>query len=230
MSTPTSSPAPLVRVVALSAGVSTPSATRLLVDRVQAQLHGDLTTDGYSVHLTTLDLGTLAADVARALVGGPSSPALHGAFDALAAADVIVAGAPIYKAGISGLFKSFVDLIDDDLLLGKTVILAATAGTARHALVVDDHLRPLFAFMRTVTAPTSVFAAPDDWADPALGRRIRRATREAMALYRVEMTAEVAHSWDAYQHSFGSVQSQRAGHDSELDFTTPLMRLAAGGS
>ena len=100
-------------------------------------------------------------------------------------ADGIIAAAPVYKAGASGLFTSFFHVLDNDLLIGKPVVLAATAGTARHALVADDQMRSLFAFLRTLTAPTSLFAAPEDWSDPALNKRVDRAAlagRDAVLL------------------------------------------------
>src|SRR4029453_16493729 len=90
----------------------------------------------------------------------------------LAEADGIVASTPVYAAGASGLFTSFFQVLDSDLLIAKPVVVAATAGTARHALVVDQQLRSLFAYLRTMTVPTSLFAAPEDWSDPALAQRI----------------------------------------------------------
>ena len=54
-------------------------------------------------------------------------------------------------------------MLDDDLLIAKPVLLAATAGSSRHALVIDEQMRPLFAYMRALTLPTSVFAGPEDW-------------------------------------------------------------------
>jgi FMN reductase len=220
-----------MRIVIINGGTSIPSSTRMLAERLAAQVHQTALAEGHVVETVALELAPLAGDVATALVGGPISSAVQGAFNALADADIVIAGAPIYKAGISGLFKSFLDVMDNDLLVAKTVVLAATAGSARHALVVDDHLRPLFAFMRAITAPTSVFAAPDDWADPSLGRRLRRAAREAVSLHRAGLADDVGtHSWDSYQHSFGTTRSQRSDRDTDLDFDTPLMRLAAGGS
>jgi FMN reductase len=222
---------PTVAVALLSGGVSSPSSTRMLVDRLGGGVHQAFTSEGYAVSTTAIELAPLATDLATALLGGLTSPSLRRAFDALADADVVVAGAPIYKAGISGLFKSFLDVLDNDLLVGKTVLLAATAGSPRHALVVDDHLRPLFAFMRAVTAPTSVFAAPEDWADPLLMRRLQRAGHEAMAIHRAGLAEEVSgRSWDSYQHAFDSVQQRRNDRGTDPVFDTALMRLAAGGS
>jgi FMN reductase len=114
----------------------------------------------------------------RALMTGFSEAKVQSAIDTLAAADAVVVGTPIYKAGISGLLKSFIDIIDNDLLIAKPTILAATAGTARHAMVVDEQMRPLFAFLRALPVPTSVFAAPEDWSAPKLGSRIDRAATE----------------------------------------------------
>jgi FMN reductase len=63
---------------------------------------------------------------------------LQAAIEQIATADAVIAAAPVYKAGISGLFKSFVDVLDNDLLVAKPVLLAATTGSSRHAHVVDE--------------------------------------------------------------------------------------------
>ena len=221
----------IVRLVLISGGISEPSSTRLLADRMGTTLIDALAADDVEVRTSIIELAPLSADIGAALVGGISSAQLASAMSTLAEADIIVASTPIYKGGMSGLFKSFVDVMDNDLLVGKTVLLAATAGSARHAMVVDDHMRPLFAFMRAVTAPTSVFAAPDDWADPSLGRRLKRAATEAVALYRSGLEQHVVQqSWDGYQHQFGSSSVHAEDNADGIDFDTPLMRLAAGGS
>ncbi|WP_205696894.1 CE1759 family FMN reductase [Conexibacter sp. SYSU D00693] len=217
-----------VRVVVLSAGTSDPSTTRLLADRVASKVVEVLGRDGRQATVATVELAPLATDAAAALVGGPHSAALDEAVGLLAGADVVVASTPVYKAGVSGLFKTFADVLDDDLLVGTTVVLAATAGSARHAMVVDDHLRPLFAFLRAVAVPTSVFAAPEDWSDAALGRRVERAAVEAAALAGVERTI-AGGAWGHYQHQFDSRAQRPDGVETSVDFDTPLMRLAAGG-
>jgi len=80
------------------------------------------------------------------------------------------------------VLTSFFQILDTDLLIAKPVVLAATAGTARHALVVDEQLRSMFAYLRTTVVPTSLFAAPEDWSDPALTSRIDRAALELVLL------------------------------------------------
>ena len=118
-------------------------------------------------------------------------------------------------------------MLDNDLLIGKPVVLAATAGTVRHALVVDDQMRALFAFMRALTVPTSLFAAPEDWGDPALNKRVDRAAFEHVLLMESGFARKIRdESWQSYQHESGDV----AGEEDQIDLDTDLMRLATGGT
>jgi FMN reductase len=164
------------RLVVISAGTGNPSSTRQLSDRLAQKSLDLLETAGTPATISVIELGPLAVDTARAAVAGFPGETLKEAIDRIAAADAIIAATPIYKAGISGLFKTFVDVLDNDLIVAKPVLLAATGGTARHALVIDDQLRPLFAYMRALTLPTSVYAAPEDWGtrDRARGAGARR--------------------------------------------------------
>ena len=148
------------RLLVVSAGTSDPSSTRLLADRIASRAAALAARRGNTVTISVIELRELAADIASALTSQLVTPKLEQAITALRQADGIVASTPVYKAGASGLFTSFFQVLDNDLLIGKPVVLAATAGTARHALVADDQMRPLFAFLRTLPAPTSVFAAP----------------------------------------------------------------------
>jgi len=147
-------------------------STRLLADRVAQRTLDVLRDSGTSANVSVIGLAPIASEIAQSLVAGFPREKVQAALERLTKADAIVASTPVYKAGISGLFKSFADLIDDDLLIAKPVILAATGGTARHAMVVDDQLRPLFAFLRAIPVPTSLYAAPEDWGSPELGKRI----------------------------------------------------------
>ena len=215
-----------MNLVVLSAGTGNPSSTRQLADRI-AQKALDLL-PGSTV--SVIELGPLAADTARAAVAGFPGEPVQGAIDRLARADAIIAASPVYKAGISGLFKTFVDILDNDLLVAKPVLLAATGGTPRHALVIDDQLRPLFAYMRALTLPTSVYAAPEDWGTTELGKRIERAATELAVIVRAGVEQQIADdAWSGYQHQFAG-NATRAQHTAaDLDFDSPLMRLAAGG-
>src|ERR1700761_4953971 len=169
-------------LVVVSGGTSDPSSTRMLADRTAQRVVALAEQRGAMVRTRVIDLRELAADITTALTSQLITPKLQMAVDALAAADGLIAAAPVYKAEASGLFTSFFHVLDNDLLIGKPAVLAATAGTARHALVVDDQMRPLFAYLRALPVPPSLFAAPEDWSDSALGARIDRAATELLLL------------------------------------------------
>ena len=211
----------------VSAGTSDPSSTRLLADRIASRVAALAARRGHTVQVSVIELRELAADIASALTSQLITPKLEQAIAVLRQADGIVASTPVYKAGPSGLFTSFFHVLDNDLLIGKPVALAATAGTARHALVADDQMRPLFAFLRALAVPTSVFAAPEDWSDPALASRADRAAFELVLLMESGFARAIRdESWQGYQHQFGSA----GGTETAIDLDTDLMRLATGGS
>src|ERR1700750_859286 len=200
------------RLVLVSAGTSDPSSTRLLAVRTADRVKALAARRGHEVTVGVIELREIAADISTALVSQLITPRLQQAITALAEADGIVAAAPVYKASPSGLFSSFFHVLDNDLLIGKPVVLAATAGTARHALVADDQMRPMFAYLRTMTAPTSVFAAP----------RV-----ELVLLMESGFAGQIKdESWQSYQHEFGSA----GGTETAIDLDTDMMRLATGGS
>ena len=130
------------RLAVVSAGTRDPSSTRLLADRTADRAAAILTGNGNTVTVSVIELREISADISTALVTQLVTPKLQQAIDILGEADGIIASTPVYKAAPSGLFTSFFDVLDNDLLIGKPVILAATAGTARHALVADDQMRP----------------------------------------------------------------------------------------
>ena len=215
------------RLVVVSAGTSDPSSTRLLADRTAGRVKALADRHGRAVTVSVIELREIAADISTALVSQLVTPRLRQAITALGEADGIVAAAPVYKACPSGLFSSFFHVLDNDLLIAKPVVLAATAGTARHALVADDQMRPMFAYLRAMTAPTSLFAAPEDWSDPALNTRIDRAARELVLLMESGLEGKIKdEAWLSYQHEYGSA----GGTETGIDLDTDLMRLATGGS
>jgi FMN reductase len=215
------------RLAVVSAGTSDPSSTRLLADRTAERAVALAARHQNTVTVSVIELRELAADITTALTSQLVTPKLQQAITALGEADGLIAAAPVYKAGPSGLFTSFFGVLDNDLLIAKPVVLAATAGTARHALVADEAMRPMFAYLRTMTAPTSLFAAPEDWSDPALATRIDRAALELVLLMESGFARAIKdQSWASYQHEYGSANST----DVAIDLHTDLMRLAAGGS
>ncbi|MFI7357992.1 CE1759 family FMN reductase [Streptomyces avidinii] len=162
-----------MKLVVVSAGLSSPSSTRLLADRLTAA-----TLDRVDAEPEVVELRELAAEIAQHFVTGFPPARLAAALDAVAAADGLIAVTPVFAASYSGLFKSFFDLIDKDALTGKPVLLGATGGTARHSLVTEHALRPLFTYLRALVLPTAVYAASEDWGEQGLDRRITRAGTE----------------------------------------------------
>ncbi|WP_405752724.1 FMN reductase [Streptomyces sp. NBC_00012] len=177
-----------MKLIAVSAGLSTPSSTRLLADRLIESARGELAAQGHTVPTEVIELRELARDVANHLVTGFPPSRLAAAIDAVTEADGLIVVTPVFTASYSGLFKSFFDLIDPDALTGKPVVIAATGGTARHSLVLEHALRPLFAYLRAAVVPTAVYAASEDWGSggdeytDGLPARIRRAGGELAAL------------------------------------------------
>ena len=167
----------------VSAGLSVPSSTRLLADRLTAATVAALRERGVAATVEVVELREHARDLADNLVTGFPNGNLRTALDTVAGADGLIAVTPIFSASYSGLFKTFFDVLDRDALTGKPVLVGATAGTARHSLALEHALRPLFAYLRAVVAPTAVFAASEDWGsgestDHNLVERIDRAAGE----------------------------------------------------
>ena len=215
------------RLAVVSAGTGEPSATRLLADRTAERAVSLAAGRANAVAVSVIELREISADISTALVSQLITPKLQQVIDILAETDGIIAATPVYKAGPSGLFTSFLHVLDNDLLIGKPVVLAATAGTARHALVADDQMRPLFAYLRSLTVPTALFAAPEDWGDPALNTRIDRAALELVLLMESGFAGKIKdESWRSYQHEYGSA----GGTQTDIDLDTDLMRLATGGA
>lgn len=175
-----------MRIVVVSAGLSVPSSTRLLGDRLAAVAAPAATApEPGRADVRVIELRDLAVEIAHTFTNGFPGPALAEAFDAVTGADGLIVVTPVFSASYSGLFKSFFDALsstDPDALAGTPVLIAATGGSARHSLVLDHALRPLFAYLRAVVVPTGVYAASEDWGAEGLDGRIARAAGELAAL------------------------------------------------
>ncbi|MFD5464450.1 FMN reductase [Kitasatospora sp. NPDC127059] len=176
------------KLAVVSAGLSKPSSTRLLADRLAESTVRRLAGEGREAEVTVIELRDLAVDIANNFVTGFPAAALREAIGTVTEADAVIAVTPIFTASYSGLFKSFFDLIDHDALTGKPVLIAATGGTPRHSLALEHAVRPLFSYLRAVVLPTAVYAATDDWGTAGdaltdgLPGRIDRAAGELAAL------------------------------------------------
>ncbi|WP_278255862.1 CE1759 family FMN reductase [Nocardioides convexus] len=140
-----------------------------------------VTARGRDVDVRHVELRPLAHALSDHLLTGFPTGDLAPAIDAVRHADALVVVTPVFSASYSGLFKTFFDVLEPGTLDGKPVVIAATAGTARHSLVLDHALRPLLAYLRAVVVPTGVFAAAEDFGatdDGSLDKRVQRAAGE----------------------------------------------------
>lgn len=172
-------------IAVVTAGLSQPSSTRLLADRLAKATDRALRLYDERTELVVVDLRELAHDITDHLLTGFPSPRLAEALDTVAKADGVIAVTPVFSASYSGLFKSFFDVLEDGALEGTPVLVAATAGTARHSLVLEFAMRPLFSYLRAVVVPTAVFGATEDFGSNAAGvlsERVERAARELAGL------------------------------------------------
>lgn len=140
-------------IAGLSGSFSRPSRTRALVEAAVNRAARVNNARSAVVDLTDFgpELGT-----ARRL--SDLSLVARGTADAIVGADALVVASPVYKGSYTGLFKHLIDLIDPLALVGKPVLLAATGGGDRHALVIEHQLRPLFGFFEAATLPTGLYA------------------------------------------------------------------------
>lgn len=167
-----------MKLVVVSAGLRNPSSTKLLADRLGEAASRAL--EGAEVrHIEVRDHAHAIAD---ALLTGFPTGDLKQALADVVEADALILVSPTFQASYAGLFKSFVDLIEEGTLRGTPVLLGATGGTERHSLVLDHALRPLVAHLGALAVPTGVFAATSDFGAPALDRRIERAAGDLATL------------------------------------------------
>jgi FMN reductase len=176
-----------MRLVAVTAGLSQPSSTRLLTDRLVLGTEREATARNREIGTQIVELREHAQDLVSNLVTGFPPSRLRAVIEATMSADGVIAVTPVFNASFSGLFKLFFDVLERDSLAGVPVLVAATGGTKRHSLVLDHAMRPLFAYVGADVVPTGVFAAPEDWAggtddaEAGLAQRIQRAARELAA-------------------------------------------------
>lgn len=171
-----------VKVVVLSAGINIPSSTRLLADAINKEVVSKAEAKGQSVDSVTFDLRNYAVDIANNMTSGFANPRLAQVINAVDSADILIAVTPVFTASMSGLFKSFFDVLDNKSLTGKTVIIGATGGSTRHSMVLDFSMRPMFNYLKANVMPTGIYAAPEDWSGSnGLQSRIEGASEEAMS-------------------------------------------------
>ena len=177
-----------LRVVAVSGGLQRPSKSAALTEHLL-----DLIAEEVPCEQRLVELGQLAPQLAGAVWRSQMSDTVERELAAVEQADVLVVATPVFRGSYSCLFKHFFDFIDQDALIDKPVLLAATGGSERHALMIDHQLRPLFSFFQARTLPLGVYATDKDFVDyrlqnEALIQRARLAVQRALPL--VELTRQ----------------------------------------
>ena len=199
------------RIAVVSGGLSDPSSTRLLAD-----LLGSATATALGgADVEVVELRPLAHAITDALLTGFPNAELAEAIETVTGADAVIAVTPVFSASYSGLFKSFFDILETGALEGMPVLVGATAGTARHSLVLEHALRPLFSYLHAVVVPTAVFAASEDWGtageSDALRRRVDRAAAELAALVESRPVAPRGDQFDRDVAAMGSFEDLLGG-------------------
>lgn len=171
-----------IKVVTVSGNLGARSRTRALIDAVVERVEAQT-----SIQRTDIVIGELAPELGTLTDPKAIPPRVAAALTAITSADLMVVGTPVYKGSYTGLFKHLIDFIDPNALGSVPVVLTATGGSPRHALVIEHQLRPLFGFFLAHTVPTGVFAQDSDFTDyrltsPDIAARAARAADEAVRI------------------------------------------------
>ncbi|MCZ0708897.1 MULTISPECIES: FMN reductase [Microbacterium] len=209
------------RIAVVSAGLSNPSSTRMLADRLAAETVKALAERDIEATVDVIELRDHAHDITNNMLTGFAPPALETAINTVVSADALIAVTPIFSTSYSGLFKSFIDVLDPDALTGKPVLIGANAGTPRHSLAIDYAIRPLFAYLHAEAVSTGVFAASSDWGGAGddvapLAKRVEKGARELAEAVARREAATVVDPFDPATYlgegrSFGHMLGGLAG-------------------
>ena len=177
-----------LKIAAVIGSFQRPSRTAALVEALLERFAERLPVDIDVIEIS---------DIGKALGGAFSVSALPEAvrrqFAAVESADFLIVAAPVFRGTYPGLFKHFFDLVGQNALVDTPVLLAATGGSDRHALVLEHQLRPLFSFFQALTLPIGVYATESDFANyqiisEPLQARIRLAAERAAPLFGASAT------------------------------------------
>lgn len=172
-----------LNVVAVSGGAYRPSRTLVLAQALVAELGEHL-----NINARIIELGDIARPLGAALSRQELPAEVEEQLLAIESADLLIVATPVYRGSYPGLLKHLFDLVDINGLIDTPVLLAATGGSDRHALVLDHQLRPLFSFFQALTLPIGVYASEGDFSQyqvssELLQARIRLAAERAAPLF-----------------------------------------------
>jgi FMN reductase len=178
----------MTKLAIVSGGLREPSSTRLLADRIGAAVREELSRTHTPATTPVIELRRLGRAIMDAMLTGFPSTELQAAFDTVDSCDGLIAVTPAFNASFSGLFKSFFDVLPDQMLSDMPVLIAATGGTERHSQVLEHALRPMFSYLHAIVSPTGVYAATADFgaqhSSVGLAQRINKAAADFARLLR----------------------------------------------
>lgn len=219
-------------IVVLAAGLSTPSSTRLLADRLSAASVEEAARAGVDAQVRTVELREYARDITDALLSHIPSPRLAELIDAIRDADAVIAVTPIFNTAPSGILTSLLAVIAPEAWRGKPVLLGATAGSVRHSLALEYAIRPIFVYLKAQLVPTAVFAASSDFGASAedsdeqpLAARAQRAGAELAALLTSASAARAREDARTADEATPAEAAPAAGLDPEFADFTPMDSL-----
>ncbi|MCD5344855.1 FMN reductase [Agromyces sp. S2-1-8] len=155
-----------VSLVAVSGSLHAPSKTTVLVREILEEFAVALAAQpGVEVETELIELGAIGREFSGALRRDELSPVAEAAIRRIESATLLIVASPVYRASFTGLFKHVFDFVGQYVLIDKPVLLAATGGSDRHALIIEHQFRPLFAFFQALTLPIGVYASDVDFVD-----------------------------------------------------------------
>ena len=159
---------PNISIVAVSGSLHSPSKTTVLVREI---LEGFATalrsgpSNDLEVETHLIELSDIGREFSGALSRDHLSPIAEDALRSIESATLLIVASPVYRASFTGLFKHVFDFVGQYALIDKPVLLAATGGSDRHALIIEHQFRPLFSFFQAITLPIGVYASDTDFVD-----------------------------------------------------------------
>ncbi len=196
---------PIISIVAVSGSLHSPSRTTVLVREILRGFAGALRSGGgadVEVETHLVELSEIGREFSGALSRDELSPAAEEALRRIESATLLIVASPVYRASFTGLFKHVFDFVGQYALIDTPVLLAATGGSDRHALIIEHQFRPLFSFFQAITLPIGVYASDADFVDyridsAALRERIDQAIGRGVPVVRstVQPVSEYVATW-----------------------------------
>lgn len=177
------------RVVAFAGSTRRPSKSRSVAEAIGAGVRAQLDVD-----VAVYDVFDAGPGLGAAFHRNQLTPDAAAIIQAVEQADAIIAVSPVYKGSYTGLFKHLFDFVDQEALVNKPVVVGATGGGHRHALIVEHQLRPLFGFFSSLVVPTSVYVSDHEFLG---GRIVESAVLQRIELASTQLALLLAAQWQA---------------------------------